>query len=544
MIMCEECGVRPANIVITMIVNGEKQEKHLCPPCFARLRGKLPGIPEGAIPDILKRLAGGEAARPAPSSAIRFPRSEAYDDLVCAHCGTAYADAAQKGRLVCEYCPEAFVLPLTAMLKSENIRATAARHGMKGENREIGYDLRINNLRKMLDQAIASEEYEEAARLRDSIRRFENEHAEPEENGTGREAHFASGLGEQGAEIIPDQDIAVETCVTVTRNAKMCRFDLNDESGTAEVLLKAVQAVVNASEGENAYTLCRMSAIPQVYRESLIEKRVIPDSIPEECGETAVLIPENENGVSFLINGKDNIVIRARMKGLRTGEAVQLALNAEKCLADRIEFASTGYFGYSVSSPEDLGTGMHISVIMHLPALSKRQNFAQIEKGIAEKGFSLRRINGNDGRSDLYELRNILAVSMTERDMADTADEIMDSLCQQERILHEELRAADALKLEDSLLRAKGILSEARLLPAGECSVLLSNLRFAHTLDMYDEMSLTDIDQLMDEVQPACVKLRAAADGFADPKPRDLDRLRADHMRMIMRNTENDLFDK
>ena len=36
MIMCDECGIRPANIHLTTIVDGEKKDVNLCAECLAR----------------------------------------------------------------------------------------------------------------------------------------------------------------------------------------------------------------------------------------------------------------------------------------------------------------------------------------------------------------------------------------------------------------------------------------------------------------------------------------------------------------------------
>ncbi|NLG26008.1 MAG: hypothetical protein GX558_11665, partial [Clostridiales bacterium] len=159
-IMCDECGVRPANIHLTTIVNGEKIEKNLCAACMAKnksikidfsaLAGQLSGFMEA-----LK--AGGEPKQPEP-------------DIKCSRCGMSYATFKKIGLLGCAHCYQEFREPLTQLLGRIHGNAQHAGRVPGGEDSSLSLKMNLERLRQDLVRAIADEEYEAAAGLRDRIR--------------------------------------------------------------------------------------------------------------------------------------------------------------------------------------------------------------------------------------------------------------------------------------------------------------------------------------------------------------------------------------
>ena len=90
-------------------------------------------------------------------------------------CGFTQADFKKTGRLGCSSCYRVFADGLSGMLK--NMHKGTAHTGKSPaafhEIREKGEKMR--SLQDRLTAAVAAEEYEQAADLRDQIRRFETE---------------------------------------------------------------------------------------------------------------------------------------------------------------------------------------------------------------------------------------------------------------------------------------------------------------------------------------------------------------------------------
>ncbi len=164
MIMCDECGIRPANIHLTTIVDGEKKDVNLCAECLARkkelkidfsaLAGTIGQMLTSGVPPVRKSA----------------PDTEPIPDLTCEGCGTSYEAFLKTGCVGCAQCYEVFRQPLSAWLVK---RAGGDRHAGRhagGMNESIEKKMRISALRRRQKQAIAEEDYEAAAELRDQIR--------------------------------------------------------------------------------------------------------------------------------------------------------------------------------------------------------------------------------------------------------------------------------------------------------------------------------------------------------------------------------------
>ena len=168
MIMCDECGIRPANIHLTTVVDGEKKDVNLCAECLARKKElKLD----------FSALAGTIGQMLQTNIHIRKPAPEAepIPDLTCEACGTSYESFLKTGRVGCAQCYAAFRQPLSQWLTKQ---AGGDRHaGRKagGVNESIERKMRISALRRRQKQAIADEDYEAAAELRDQIRALSSE---------------------------------------------------------------------------------------------------------------------------------------------------------------------------------------------------------------------------------------------------------------------------------------------------------------------------------------------------------------------------------
>lgn len=153
--LCQLCESRPATIHITEIVNDAKKVLDLCEEC-AQEKGLANG--SGAFPSLLQSLVG---ERPAAST------------KKCPECGVTFDEFRAKGRFGCPKDYEVFAEELAPLLeKIHNAKQHVGRLPA-GAVPDAGRDERLRRLRRELARAVADEQYEEAARIRDEIRQTE-----------------------------------------------------------------------------------------------------------------------------------------------------------------------------------------------------------------------------------------------------------------------------------------------------------------------------------------------------------------------------------
>ena len=148
--LCEQCGKHPANVHVTQITPAGSSMTHLCEQC-ARANGiEIKIAPEG------------DADAASPSTEAPQP--------VCQRCGLSFAAVREQGRLGCAACYDAFSDEIDRMLNEMHGSCThRGKRYSRIEGALRGSEEDIARLRGELDAAICSENFEEAARLRDTI---------------------------------------------------------------------------------------------------------------------------------------------------------------------------------------------------------------------------------------------------------------------------------------------------------------------------------------------------------------------------------------
>ena len=162
--MCEDCGARPAKFHLMTIINGDRVERNLCPACMAKHQKQIPGIDfsnlAGILNSILEKKTGEDQAK----------NEEEYEGYVCEQCGMTYQEFQKCGMLGCANCYQAFKEPMTALLQRVHGNTQHAGRVPGGVHSGTSIRMNIDRLKQKLQKAIADEEYEQAAKLRDAIR--------------------------------------------------------------------------------------------------------------------------------------------------------------------------------------------------------------------------------------------------------------------------------------------------------------------------------------------------------------------------------------
>ncbi len=162
--LCERCKKAQATFHLTNIdPDGEKTERHLCDRC---------AIEEGLI-QIHKPTFSSEFVENFVQNARK---SKAIGTRVCEHCGISYVEFRNQGLLGCAHDYDVFREALEPLIQRAHDGAT---HHVGKTPRSLGKQAgaaqRLARLRRQLKEAVAAEDYERAAKLRDEIQELESQ---------------------------------------------------------------------------------------------------------------------------------------------------------------------------------------------------------------------------------------------------------------------------------------------------------------------------------------------------------------------------------
>ncbi len=155
--LCQYCGKREAKIHFTEIKDGNQTEMHICEQCAHEKNVAL------AFPSLLSHIVKGGPGMIPTSESDAVPAT-------CPSCGLSYVDFKSKGRLGCPTCYTVFSPVLVPLLEKVHGAAQHVGNSPRRLKAVLSANLEARELRKELEDAIAAEEYEKAAGLRDRIR--------------------------------------------------------------------------------------------------------------------------------------------------------------------------------------------------------------------------------------------------------------------------------------------------------------------------------------------------------------------------------------
>ncbi len=158
---CEHCE-KPATVHVTHVANGKVVKTHLCEDCAAKL-----GVAQsmGTLADTLL----------GPASPVRPTRA-----LSCPTCGLSLRKFQKEGRLGCTDCYRVFAREIQGVLSSLHEASGHVGRIPKSQTKPPSPEAKLALLQERLSEAVRSEAFEDAARLRDEIRELSRQ-PEPEE---------------------------------------------------------------------------------------------------------------------------------------------------------------------------------------------------------------------------------------------------------------------------------------------------------------------------------------------------------------------------
>ncbi|MFT4841070.1 MAG: protein arginine kinase activator [Planctomycetota bacterium] len=162
---CTACQKAIATIVVMDLSEGSVTgSQHVCAECAEQL-GVTPPKTTKFAAEMLEDLLGG----------IKPERRNTPRTECCPGCGLEPAEFRNKGRLGCPRCYDAFRHELMPLL--QRIHEAQAHTGRlpstMAETPEYADTPDLTDLRQKLEDAVRGERYEEAAQLRDDLRRAE-----------------------------------------------------------------------------------------------------------------------------------------------------------------------------------------------------------------------------------------------------------------------------------------------------------------------------------------------------------------------------------
>lgn len=316
----------------------------------------------------------------------------------------------------------------------------------------------------------------------------------------------------------PESDIVISSRIRLARN--LAEFPFVRKAGEKEKaeISRLVRTKIESVSDWSDLVYLDLGEMDDLDRQFLVERQLMSREIADAKGDRGVAIDPNER-FSIMVNEEDHLRIQVMCSGLDLTTAWERIDKIDDALEQKLTYAFHDELGYLTACPTNVGTGMRVSVMMHLPALVITREIDKVFRSLQKINVAVRGLYGEGSQfmGDFYQISNQITLGRTETDLVETVSEVVPRIIEYERRARDFLVNESEQDLHDEVSRAYGILCTAKKISSEETLHYLSKVRMGVNLGLIRSVEVETINKLFVHTQPAHLqKLRGQSLSVAD----------------------------
>jgi len=327
----------------------------------------------------------------------------------------------------------------------------------------------------------------------------------------------------------PLSDIVVSSRIRLARNLAGHKFTTCCSVEEKTKILKTLKEVILSLGSLGDIFFIDIEHGSNIERDLLVERQLISRNLAAGSGPRGVVIAQNEL-FAAQINEEDHLRLSVLAPGLNVEKCWQRIDEIDDAIGKQITYAFSPRYGFLTACPTNLGTGIRVSVMMHLPAIKMTEQLKKLFESVRDMNLTVRGLfgEGTEAIGDFFQISNQVTLGVSEKKIVDDFQNlIIPKIVEYERIARDKLLAKDVNILDDKIARALALLKSARLISSHEAMFLLSNLRMGINMGRVKEIPIETINELFLLTQPAHLQMNNGR--ILNPEQRDI--LRAETLR-------------
>ncbi|MEY3022231.1 MAG: hypothetical protein RIS86_1429 [Planctomycetota bacterium] len=303
----------------------------------------------------------------------------------------------------------------------------------------------------------------------------------------------------------PDGDCVLSSRVRLARNMVGFAFVNRATPDELHEVVHRVQAARLGGPYEEGTRWVNVQATSAEERLLLFERNLISRPFVESPHPRCVAISRDET-TSVMVNEEDHLRLQMLAPGLQLRPLAERMFTLDQSLERSLEFAFHPRFGYLTACPTNVGTGIRLGAMLHLPALRILDELPKVQRAAKDMHLAVRGFHGEgtEAIGDFYQVSNQNTLGRSEQDLVDEFTEtVVPRFVAYERAARRTLLERDAPALDDRVHRALGVLRNCRLLSRDEAIKLLSRVRLGVSMERIAGIPMALVNRLLLEVQPA-----------------------------------------
>jgi protein arginine kinase len=296
----------------------------------------------------------------------------------------------------------------------------------------------------------------------------------------------------------PMADTVISSRVRLARNLAGYKFlSRCSTAERAEILKKLKDLLMSIDLGDKVFYIS-VDKAPVLDRHLLIERHLISRHHAFGKGPRGAVIAQGEF-FTAMINEEDHLRMQILKTGCQLTACFEQINHIDDMIESSVDYAFSPRYGYLTACLTNLGTGIRVSVMLHLPALKITGQIERFFNAAKAMNLAVRGLfgEGTDAAGDFYQLSNQASLGLSEQDIIRQFEGvIIPEVVEYEKAARTQLLAKDRELLDDKISRAMALLKNAHLMSSQEALFLLSHLRLGLNMRQHMGASTPAIDLL------------------------------------------------
>ncbi|MBP3709398.1 MAG: hypothetical protein J6I73_03200 [Treponema sp.] len=329
-----------------------------------------------------------------------------------------------------------------------------------------------------------------------------------------------------------DCDVVVSTRVRLARNLANFLFPSDDRMDEQSRVQTLVFDSFGKFDNPDDFHIVRTETLDSLGVKILSERGVLDSDKPSG------LVMRNDGRLSCCINSIDHVRIASFESGFNCEKALAQCRAVDDGLQNTLQFAASYEFGYLTAALQDVGSGMKISLRVHLPSISFLHETDSIFNQIREKDLSVFSVfgAGSDYGTSLgsyYEIATTGAANGNELDQLASIESAVKHLVETERKFRIECAENKSTRIYNDILRSFASAKFSMFLTLREAIHIISTLKWGLAIGIVQDMTDSVLHGLLYRVQEGHLEFLLNNGDFAfendikDDLPMKIERLRA-----------------
>ena len=166
----------------------------------------------------------------------------------------------------------------------------------------------------------------------------------------------------------PEGDVVISSRVRLARNITGHFFNSRADEGASEEVLDLIRDTVMGADSKENLWYVGLADTSDLERQLLTERQLISQQLADETGPRGLILTHDES-LALMINEEDHVRLQVLASGLQLDETYERVGRMDDTLSSETTYAYSDQYGYLTACPTNVGTGIRVSVMLHLPGL-------------------------------------------------------------------------------------------------------------------------------------------------------------------------------